>query len=305
MDDISKAIEAAKNKLPSIECRLGEPMKNHTSFMIGGPIRAMFIPKNAGELTELCALLDEYGIAPLIIGNGTNLLADDSGTLEMIAVKTTGIGGVSQTGEEELTAGAGISLSKLAVFACECGLSGLEFAHGIPGSLGGAVSMNAGAYGREMKNVADCTTAYRRGSGIFAVKGAEHDFSYRRSRFSDTGEIIISSVLHLEKGDAKSINEKMNELQARRRGSQPLELPSAGSVFKRPEDGYAAALIEQAGLKGFSIGGARVSEKHSGFIVNRGGATFADVMAVIEYVREAVFKQCGIELETEIKIIRG
>ena len=165
--------------------------------------------------------------------------------------------------------------------------------------------MNAGAYDREIRDVAVSTTAFEHGAGIFTVKGEEHDFSYRSSRFSDTGDIILSSALRLEKGDAKKIREKMSDLQTRRRGSQPLELPSAGSVFKRPKEGYAAALIEQAGLKGFSIGGAQVSTMHSGFIVNRGGAAFADVMAVIEYVREAVFKQCGIVLETEIKIIRG
>ena len=305
MDNISSAVEAAGKKLTSIECRLDEPMKYHTSFGIGGPLRAMFFPQNKEDLASLCELLHMYEITPLIIGNGTNILADDSGSLEMVAVKTAGIDSVEQTGDTEITAGAGISLSSLAVFARECGLTGFEYAHGIPGSLGGAVSMNAGAYGREMKDVVKSTDAFSNEAGIYTVKGAEHGFSYRRSIFTDISDIIISSVICLQKCSKKSIAAKMEELCAKRCESQPLELPNAGSTFKRPENGYAATLIEQAGLKGFTIGGAQVSSKHAGFVVNSGGATFKDIMAVIEHVRAAVFEKFGISLEPEIKIIKA
>ena len=335
MDNISKAIEAARIKFPLINCKLDELMKYHTSFKIGGPLRAMFFPQDTEALVELCSLLYGYGATPLIIGNGTNLLVDDSKPLELIAVKTTGINGVKQTGEVEITAEAGISLPRLAVFAYECSLTGLEYAHGIPGSLGGAVSINAGAYGNEMKDVVYSTNVFACSSDntmlcssgtaasetaalngsislnrtsnnhhIYTVSGMEHGFSYRHSRFSDTADIILSSVLKLEKSDKNRIGAKMDDLYSRRFEKQPLDLPNAGSIFKRPNNGYAAALIEQAGLKGFSIGGAQVSEKHSGFIVNSGGATFTDIMAVIEHIRATIHKRFGVELEPEVKIIR-
>ena len=304
MDSIAAAIESVKIKLPLAEYKLNEPLKNHTSFRVGGPARVMFFPKNAEELVELSCILNGHEIKPLIIGNGTNLLADDSKTLEITAVKTTEINSAAQKRTTEITAGAGISLTKLAVFAYELGLSGLEFAHGIPGSLGGAVSMNAGAYGKEMKDVVYSTNAYNY-NAIYTLIGDEHEFKYRGSRFSETGDIILSSTVHLQKDDKKSIAAKMDELYTQRRESQPLDIPSAGSTFKRPKDGYAAELIEKAGLKGYAVGGARVSEKHSGFIVNNGRATFADIMAVIEHVRETVYERFGIELEPEIKIIRA
>ena len=305
MDNISGAIETAKKELPYIGCRLNESMVYHTSLRIGGCLRAMFFPANKEELMKLCDLLHKYEISPLIIGNGTNLLTDDSGPLEIVAIKTTGINHIDRTDEAEITAGAGIALSELAAFARDCGLSGLECMHGIPGSLGGAVAMNAGAYGREMRDIVRSTTVYNHEAGVFTITAGEHEFSYRRSRFADTGDIILSSVIALQKGDKRSIGAKMDELSVRRRESQPYGLPSAGSAFKRPENGYAAALIEQAGLKGFSIGGAQVSVKHAGFIINKGGASFSDVIGVIEHVQEAVFRQTGIKLEPEIKIIRG
>jgi len=190
------------------------------------------------------------------------------------------------------------------MFAYEHGLTGFEFAHGIPGTVGGAIVMNAGAYGGEMKDVVVSTTAYNKDLGIHTLTAAENDFSYRHSRFSDSSDIVLSAVIRLQKGDKDAIMHKMLELSARRRESQPLELPSGGSTFKRPKEGYAAQLIEQAGLKGFSIGGAEVSQKHSGFIVNNGNATFSDVMAVIEHVQKEVFNKFFVELEPEIKIVR-
>ena len=305
MDSVSKAIEAVIAQLPHLEFRLGEPMKKHTSFRIGAPVRAMLFPKTTQEMAQLSGTLSRFGIVPLIFGNGTNLLVDDRKTLEMIAVKTTGVSEIVQTGETQITAAMGASLSRLAVFACECGLTGLEFAHGIPGSLGGAVSINAGAYGREMKDIVLSTDAISDVAGFYCVAGEEHGFSYRHSRFTDANDIVLSSTLLLQKSDEDKIKAKMGELAERRRESQPLDSLSAGSTFKRPKGGYAATLIEQAGLKGFSIGEAQVSEKHAGFVVNNGAATFGDVMAVIDHVRETVFARFGVELELENKIVRS
>ena len=304
MDSISQALEAVQFKLPKIKFRLKEPMKFHTSFGIGGPVRVMLFPEKPTALTDLCKVLFENGVKPLIIGNGTNLLVSD-GEIDIVVINTSMLSSRERTGETEITASAGVLMSRLAVFASECGLGGFEFAHGIPGSLGGAVYMNAGAYGSEMKDVVLSTKVYRPNSGVFTITGEEHMYSYRHSRFVDSGEIIVSSIIRLQKADTESIRAKMGELNTRRRESQPLDMPSAGSVFKRPKVGFAGSLIEQAGLRGYIYGGAQVSEKHAGFIVNRGGASFSDMMAVIEHVKETVFKQFGVELELEIRVIDG
>jgi UDP-N-acetylmuramate dehydrogenase len=311
MDRLSAAIEAVKKQLPEIKLRLDEPMKNHTSFKIGGTVSAMFFPASQAELARLCCLLSDVQCKPLIMGNGTNLLVED-GVLELLVIKTNGgMGSIALTGENEITAESGALLSKLAVFAQKHGLAGFEFAHGIPGTLGGAVSMNAGAYGGEIRDVVASTTAIDAGAGSSSwsgpnvLRGEEQEFSYRHSRFSDTDSVLLSSVLKLKPGQPEEIKARMDELSSKRCASQPLNLPSAGSTFKRPKNGYAAALIEQAGLKGYSVGGAQVSEKHSGFVVNTGGASFSDVMAVMEHVREEVLRQFGTELEPEVKIIRS
>ena len=302
MDTISKALEAVQYKLPKIKYRLMEPLKRHTSFMIGGPARAMFFPEKPTALTDLCRLLYENGVAPDIIGNGTNLLVNDE-PLERVFINTMGLNNREKTGETEITAGAGLLLTKLAVFASECGLSGFEFAHGIPGTLGGAVSMNGGAYGGEIKDVILSSTVFNPDNGVISITNEEHGFSYRHTRFSECNDVILSSVIRLQHGDIDVIRARMGELHARRGQSQPIDMPSAGSTFKRPETGFAASLIEQAGLKGYIYGGVQVSEKHSGFVINRGGATFSDVMTVIGIIKEAVLKQFGVELELEIKII--
>ena len=221
----------------------------------------------------------------------------------MVVVNTKGLDSIENVSKTGIAAGAGVSLKALAVSAYERGLSGLEFAHGIPGTLGGAVYMNAGAYGCEMKDVVKLTNAIHHKTGEFAAEGAELGFSYRRSRFMDSGDTVTSAVLELRKGDKDSIKAKMDEMAGLRQNCQPLDMPSAGSVFKRPKSGYSGAFIEQAGLKGYAIGGAQVSEKHAGFIINRGNATFSDVMTVICHVQEEVFRQFGIELEPEIKIV--
>ena len=304
MDAISSAIKSVQDRFPNVRCKLEEPMKNHTSFKIGGPVRAMFFPECDSSLTALHSLLCGYGITPFVMGKGTNLLADDK-ALDIVVINTAGLGGIGCSDTMEIKAGAGVLLSMLSVYACEHGLSGLEFAHGIPGTLGGAVAMNAGAYEGEMKDVVHSSSVYSPKTGTFTVTGTEHMFSYRRSRFTDTDEVIVSSVIRLQSGDVEGIRALMSELNERRSGSQPLELPSAGSTFKRPKEGYAARFIEQAGLKGFTIGGAQVSKKHSGFVVNCGGASYSDVMAVIGHVQETVFKQYGIELELEVRILTG
>ena len=305
MEKITAAIETIRRTLPEAAYRLDEPMKNHTSFRLGGPVRAMFFPKSSEELTALCRILRGLDVRPILLGNGTNLLVED-GPLELIAVKTHGgLDGIALTGEAEITAESGTLLSRLAVFAQEHGLTGLEFAHGIPGTLGGAVAMNAGAYGGEMKHVVVKTTALMAWSTVYDISGDDHAFSYRRSRFSDSGDVILSSVLQLRPGAPEEIRSRMEELSAKRRESQPLTVPSAGSAFKRPKTGYAAALIEEAGLKGFAVGGASVSEKHAGFVVNNGRATFQDVIAVMNGVRNEVLRQFGVTLEPEVKIIRG
>jgi UDP-N-acetylmuramate dehydrogenase len=208
---------------------------------------------------------------------------------------------INLTGENEITVQSGALLSKTAAFAMENSLTGFEFAHGIPGTIGGAVYMNAGAYGGEIKNVAVLTKAWGK-NGIYTVRGDEHDFSYRHSCFSGKSDVILETVLRLAPGNREEIKREMSSLAAKRRASQPLDKPSAGSTFKRPAVGYAAALIDQAGLKGYTVGGAQVSEKHAGFVVNFADATYEDVIAVMDHVKRTVLEKCGVELEPEVEI---
>ena len=309
---ITNVIKAISLKPPEVMFRLDEPMKDHTSFKIGGAVRVMFFPGNAASLIEICDLLNDHEVSPLIIGNGSNLLVCDD-DLDIAVINTSSINSISIV--NSFTAGslkycdiavdAGTMLSKAAEYAYKNGLTGLEFAHGIPGTLGGTIVMNAGAYGTEMKDIVSSTTAYNNKAGKFTLTGEENDFSYRRSRFTDSEDVVLSAVLRLSCGDKKSIKQKMDELGVRRKDSQPLDLPSGGSTFKRPKEGYAAALIEQAGLRGFSIGDAQVSEKHTGFIINKGNAKFNDVIALIEHIQKVVLSKNGIKLEPEIRIIKA
>lgn len=289
--------------LPDLEWVCDEPMAKHTSFRIGGPARRMAFPKTREQLVVLAGLLQEAGIEPLLLGNGTNLLVADEG-LDTVVINTSAqLSRVEQTGECELTADAGVSLCQLALFAWKQGLAGLAFAHGIPGTLGGGVVMNAGAYGGELKDViADVTALYP--DGVRTLTADEMGFSYRHSVFSSGGGIVLGAKLKLEPGDPNAIKAKMDELMARRKASQPLEFPSAGSTFKRPPGHYAGPLIESCGLKGARIGGAEVSCKHAGFVVNAGGATCADVLALMEKVQKTVFDTYGVLLEPEVKIVR-
>lgn len=295
--------ERLQKEMPGLKAESAVPMARHTSFHIGGPARLMLFPASAEELSFALETAAELGASPLVIGSGTNLLIADAG-LDRPVIKTVdGVGRLERTGETEITAGAGVPLARLASFAQRCGLSGLEFAHGIPGSVGGAVVMNAGAYGGEMKDAAEEAAALDAAGRRFSRKGAELDFSYRHSVFSDGESAVLEARLCLAPGDPEEIRAKMEELAARRKGSQPLEYPSAGSFFKRPKGYYAAALIEEAGLKGTAVGGAQVSEKHAGFLINRGGATCADVLRLMEIVQETVFRAFGAELEPEVRIL--
>ena len=302
MDIFSNAEKYIKDNFPSSVILRDEPLKKHTSFKIGGCVPMLIIPESTKAIADIYTYFKANGVTPLVIGNGTNILAEDC-DLPFPVIKTHGKAeSIRLISETEIEVDCGATLAQAAVFAMKHGLTGMEFAHGIPGSLGGAVYMNAGAYGGEMAHIVTKTIALG-DCGIYEVNGSAHDFSYRHSVFSEKNDIILSSVLKLEKGDTAEISAKMDELAAKRRASQPLNMPSAGSTFKRPANGYAAAMIDSCGLKGFTAGDAQVSEKHAGFVVNCGSATFSDVMDVIEHVRNTVYQKLDTHLETEVKII--
>ena len=304
MDWAARLDKQAGDYLPDIELFREEPMARHTSFRVGGPARRMAFPERGEQLVLLLSMARECGARPLVIGGGTNLLAPDGG-LDRLVIETSRLCRL-EAGEEpgSLTAECGVSLARLADFACRQGLTGLEFAHGIPGTVGGAVTMNAGAYGGEMKQVAAGVAALFPEEGVKFLSGEELAFGYRRSFLTDSPEAVaLSAVFRLSPGEPESIRKTMRELTARRKASQPLELPSAGSTFKRPEGHFAGTLIEQCGLKGRTVGGAQVSEKHAGFIVNRGGASSADVRELIRQVQEIVFEKTGVRLEPEVKFV--
>ena len=301
---LDPVVSRLREALPELTILEHEPMAKHTSFRIGGPARALLQPQSSAEVETICRVLLDAGVKPLVIGNGTNLLVTDAPLERIVLQFGERFSAFERVGETGLRAQAGITLARLALEAQKLGLTGLEFAHGIPGSLGGGVSMDAGAYGGELKDVVTVTRCIDENLELREIVGAEHDFSYRHSAFSDTDRIILDSTVSLTPDDPDAVLERMMTLREKRRASQPLDMPSAGSTFKRPVGGYAAALIDQAGLKGFGIGGAQVSEKHGGFVINRGGATFDDVLRLIDHIRNEVFKMSGITLETEVKIIR-
>lgn len=288
--------------LPQIVLRCNEPMNKHTSFRIGGPAEVMAFPKNAAELSEILkksALLD---CNPVILGAGTNVLAPDEGIDGLVICLKDAMEGMELLSDNRIRVAAGVTMTKAAVFAANHGLSGLEFAHGIPGTVGGGVYMNAGAYGGEICQVCESVDVMDMEGNLQTLSCEEMEFSYRHSRLEDEGGIVVSAVFALQPMDQEEIKQTMRQLMAKRSASQPLDLPSAGSAFKRPVGGYAAALIDETGLKGFRVGGAGVSEKHAGFVVNHGDATAADVKAVLAQVSDRVFKATGIRLEPEVRI---
>ncbi len=291
--------------LPDLKVTADELMSRHTSFRIGGPARRMAFPQNGEQLVLLMGFAEECGAETLVIGNGTNLLAADEGLDRLVVDVSAAMHGIRGEENGTVTAEAGVSLARLADFACKQGLTGLEFAHGIPGTLGGAVCMNAGAYGGEMKQVIQTVTVLFPDEGVKTLTGEEMSFGYRRSLLTERPEgVVLRAAVRLAPGDPAAIREKMQELMARRKASQPLEWPSAGSTFKRPAGHFAGTLIDQCGLKGLTVGGAQVSEKHAGFVINKGGATCADVTALIAQVQARVYDKTGVRLEPEVKIIR-
>ena len=303
MDRFETLIQMLRRRVPGLELREQEPMSRHTSFRIGGPVRLMALPRSEEEAAQAVRAAAELELPPFFMGNGSNLLVADQGA-EVFVVKTfDGLNRLETDGAGGVTAGSGVLLSRLANFALANSLTGLEFAHGIPGSLGGAVTMNAGAYDGEMKQVVVSTVCLTASGELEQVRGQAQDFSYRRSTFSDGRRLILGASLRLRPGDPTAIRARMEELSARRKEKQPLEYPSTGSTFKRPEGQFAAALIDRCGLKGCAVGGAQVSEKHAGFVINRGGATCGDVLRLIEHIQQTVFRQTGVALEPEVKLL--
>ena len=288
--------------LPEIHLAMVEPMAKHTSFRIGGPVEVMAFPKSADELAKLLKASALLHITPAIMGAGTNILAPDEGIRGLVICLKDCLDGMEQVDSNHIRVAAGVSMTRAAVFAANLGLSGLEFAHGIPGSVGGGVYMNAGAYGGEICQVCESVDVMDMEGNISTMACDCMAFSYRHSILEERDGIVLSAVFALTPKPQEEIRAKMAELMTKRKTSQPLDLPSAGSAFKRPVGGYAAALIDQAGLKGFCVGGAGVSTKHAGFVVNNGGATAADVKEVLRQVSDKVFENSGIRLEPEVRI---
>lgn len=304
MDWTTQFDKQTADYLPDVKILREEPMSSHTSFRIGGAAKRMAFPQNGEQVVLLVGFAEGCGVEPLVIGNGTNLLISDAG-LDRLVIETSAMNHMELGKDGRITADAGVSLARLADYACKQGLTGLEFAHGIPGTLGGAVCMNAGAYDGEMKQVIETVTVLFPQEGIRTLSCEEMDFAYRHSLLSDhPGAVVLHATIKLTAGDPVAIREKMQFLMQRRKTSQPLEWPSAGSTFKRPVGYFAGTLIDQCGLKGFTVGGAQVSEKHAGFVINQGGATCADVEELIRQVQARVLQEKGVRLEPEVKIIR-
>ncbi len=279
-----------------------EPMSAHTSFKIGGAAKLMALPQSEEEIAYLVRCCRLTGMRCMPVGNGTNLLVSDEGINACVILLGKGFDTIKMLDDTTIYAEAGAPLKRVCTFALEHGLSGLEFAYGIPGSCGGAAFMNAGAYGGEMKDV-----LYRcdhiNGAGMkCSLEGEALQLSYRHSAYYDNSCIITGLYLRLKKGNKEEIKAKMKDLMGRRRDKQPLEYPSAGSTFKRPEGYFAGALIEDCGLKGARVGGAQVSEKHAGFVINTGGATCKDVLDLCKYVSDTVYNKHGVRLEMEIRV---
>lgn len=287
---------------PQIEAHFEEPLAKHTSFHIGGNAEVMAFPQSAEELSALLkkSTLLDWDFA--ILGAGTNVLAPDGGIRGLVICLKDCLDGMEQRDETHIQVMAGVTMSRAANYAANLGLSGLEFAHGIPGTVGGGVYMNAGAYGGEIADVCESVEVMDYSGELHVLSRDRMDFSYRHSRLEEEKAVVVSATFRLLPHDPEAIRSKMKEYQQRRLAAQPLNLPSAGSAFKRPAGGYAAALIDEAGLKGYRVGGAAISEKHAGFAVNLGGATAEDVKTLLDQVSETVYASTGIRLEPEIRI---
>ena len=279
-----------------------EPMSRHTTFRIGGNADYFVKPGNADEVAAVIVVCREYNIPYFILGNGSNLLVSDDGYRGMIINIMDNMDSVTVDGRI-ITAQAGAMLVRVSVMARDNALTGLEFASGIPGTIGGAVYMNAGAYGGEMKNVVKTVRAIDEYGRIYELDSEKMDFSYRHSIVEERKLIVLEVTLELEHGSREAIDDRMKELAEARRSKQPLEYPSAGSTFKRPEGYFAGKLIMDAGLRGYSVGGAQVAEKHCGFVINKGGAPASDVVELIRDVQHDVDDKFGVTLEPEVKML--
>ena len=282
--------------------RINEPMKNHTTFKIGGPAQYYVTPESVTQIQEVVSLCKDKNIPLHVIGNGSNILVGDDG-VDGVVLALFNTFSDYEIKDNVITAQAGMSLIKMAVIALREGLTGLEFASGIPGSVGGAVYMNAGAYDGQMKDVVTSVTVLDEAGNIRILGRDELDMGYRTSAVAKHNMIVLQVIIELKTGDKEQIKDRMNQLSELRKQKQPLEYPSAGSTFKRPEGYFAGKLIADAGLKGYSIGGAAVSEKHAGFVVNMGGATAKDVVELTDYIKKRIIEQFGVTLELEIKKI--
>ncbi len=286
--------------IPQERIRCGEPMKEHTTFRIGGPAEVFVTPESMEEIRAVAGVCRREHIPYYVLGNGSNLLVSDDG-VQGVVVQTTGKMKEIRADGEVVTAQAGALLSAVANRALKEGLTGFEFAAGIPGSLGGACVMNAGAYGGEMKDVTETVTVLTPEGEILTIPGAQMEFGYRTSIVAKKGYIVLEAQIRLRRGKKEEIEALMDDLRQRRVSRQPLEYPSAGSTFKRPEGYFAGKLIQDAGLRGYTVGGAQVSEKHCGFVINRGGAAAADVMELMRRVSDTVEERFGVRLEPEVK----
>lgn len=298
---MARWIGELRNEAPTVELREREMLKQHTSFRIGGEAEAMLFPKTTEELAACLKVTGRHGVPVRILGGGTNILAPDGGVDGAVICLKDALTGIRRIDDTGVEAYAGETLARVAVFARDEALSGLAFAHGIPGTVGGGIYMNAGAYGGEMAQAVESVTVMEPDGTLRERRCSRECFGYRRSVFQQEG-IIVRAVFRLATGSREEIADEMHRLREKRAASQPLELPSAGSAFKRPQSGYAAALIDEAGLKGYRVGDAAISEKHAGFAVNLGNATAAEVVRLLDDVRRIVLDRSGIELEPEIRI---
>jgi len=288
--------------LPQVELRFHEPLSKHTSFRIGGGAEVMAFPRSIAALADTMKAAKTLGVRPRILGAGTNVLAPDEGIRGLVVCLKDALDGMEQLSDTVIRVMAGVTMTRAAMFAASLGLSGMEFAHGIPGTVGGGIYMNAGAYGGEICQICRAVAVMDMDGNVRTLSGEEMEFSYRHSRLEKTGEIVLYGDFALTPAPQEEIRGSMQDLMARRKASQPLDLPSAGSAFKRPVGGYAAALIDQAGLKGFRVGDAAISQKHAGFAVNLGSATAENVKDLLRQVSDKVFEETGIRLEPEVRI---
>lgn len=302
MTELTALQQKMAAKLPHICLKNNEPMSAHTSFRIGGNAEIMAFPKSGEELVEILKVSSLLDCKIAILGAGTNVLAPDAGIPGVVICLKDSLDGMELLGNNRIRVMAGVTMTRAAVFAANHGLAGMEFAHGIPGTVGGGVYMNAGAYGGEICQICEAVEVMSKDGKVRTLTNEEMGFSYRHSVLEESGDIVISAVFRLTPAETEGIKAKMKELMAKRSASQPLDLPSAGSAFKRPVGGYAAALIDQAGLKGYTVGGAAISTKHAGFAVNLDGATAEDVKNLLSQVSDIVFEKSGIRLYPEVRI---